>query len=58
MAGVATSADPNDDDGPADDQRPRRDKDVFDISLWWLPLILVAVVIALVLSERLGLFGF
>jgi hypothetical protein len=58
MAGVAASPDPNDDDSPADDQRPRRDKDVFDISLWWLPLILVAVVIALVLSERLGLFGF
>lgn len=39
-------------------ERPRRDKDLFDISLWWLPLILAAVVIALLLADKMGLFGF
>jgi hypothetical protein len=58
MADGAAGADPNEDESPAEDQRPRRDKDVFDISLWWLPLILAAVVIALVLLEYSGVFGF
>jgi hypothetical protein len=58
MAGVAASPDPNDDESPADGQRPRRNKDLFDISLWWLPLILVGVVAALVLLEYSGVFGF
>ena len=58
MAEVADGADPNEDESLADDQRPRRDKDVFDISLWWLLLILVGVVAALVLLEYSGVFGF
>jgi hypothetical protein len=58
MAEVAAGADPDEDQSLADDQRPRHDKDVFDISLWWLPLILAAVVIALVLLEYSGVFGF
>ena len=58
MADAAAGSEPNEGKSLADEQRPRRDKDLFDISLWWLPLILVAVVIALVLCERWGLFGF
>ena len=49
---------PHEVDSPAEDQQVRRDKDLFDISLWWLPLIMVGVVAALWLSEQIGLFGF
>jgi hypothetical protein len=58
MADAAAGAEPNEGKSLADEQRPRRDKDLFDISLWWLPLILVGVVAALVFLEYSGVFGF
>jgi hypothetical protein len=57
MPDPATGLNRNDHENPSEDERPRRDKDLFDISLWWLPLILAAVVIVLLLAEKTGLFG-
>lgn len=38
--------------------RPRLDKDLADVSLWWLLFWLVVVVAVLWLSEYLGVFPF
>ncbi|MDT5049826.1 MAG: hypothetical protein QOG75_5726 [Mycobacterium sp.] len=42
----------------SDAQRPRLDKDLLDVSLWWLLFWLVVVVAVLWLSEYLGIFPF
>lgn len=41
-----------------DAQRPRLDKDLLDVSLWWLLFWLVVVVAVLWLTEYLGIFPF
>ena len=41
-----------------DAQRPRIDKDLLDVSLWWVLFWLVVVVAVLWLSEYLGIFPF
>jgi hypothetical protein len=46
-------------DNPASEaQRPRLDKDLLDVSLWWLLFWLVVAVAVLWLSEHLGVFSF
>lgn len=47
-----------DDGAESDAQRPRLDKDLLDVSLWWVLFWLVAVVAVLWLSEYLGIFPF
>ena len=47
-----------DDGSQSDAQRPRLDKDLLDVSLWWLLFWLVVVVAVLWLSEYLGVFPF
>jgi hypothetical protein len=47
-----------DDSAQSDAQRPRLDKDLLDVSLWWLLFWLVVVVAVLWLSEYLGIFPF
>jgi hypothetical protein len=47
-----------DDGSQSDAQRPRLDKDLLDISLWWLLFWLVVAVAVLWLSEYLGIFPF
>ena len=42
----------------SDAQRPRLDKDLLDVSLWWVLFWLVVVVAVLWLSEYLGIFPF
>ena len=47
-----------DDSAQSDAQRPRLDKDLLDVSLWWVLFWLVVVVAVLWLSEYLGIFPF
>jgi hypothetical protein len=47
-----------DDEAQSDAQRPRLDKDLLDVSLWWVLFWLVVVVAVLWLSEYLGIFPF
>jgi hypothetical protein len=47
-----------DDGSQSDAQRPRRDKDLLDVSLWWVLFWLGVVVAVLWLSEYLGIFPF
>jgi hypothetical protein len=42
----------------SDAQRPRLDKDLLDVSLWWVLFWLVVVVAVLWLSEYLGFLPF
>jgi hypothetical protein len=54
-------ADPGEDGGddPASEaQRPRLDRDLLDVSLWWLLFWLVVAVAVLWLVEYLGVFPF
>ena len=47
------------DDGvQSDAQRPRLDKDLLDVSLWWVLFWLVVVVAVLWLTEYFGVFPF
>jgi len=46
------------DGSQSDAQRPRLDKDLLDVSLWWVLFWLVVVVAVLWLSEYLGIFPF
>jgi len=47
-----------DDDPASESQRPRLDKDLLDLSIWWVLFWLVVVVAVLWLSEYLGIFPF
>jgi hypothetical protein len=47
-----------DDGAESDAQRPRLDRDLLDVSLWWVLCWLVVVVAVLWLSEYLGIFPF
>ena len=47
-----------DDGTESDAQRPRLDKDLLDVSLWWVLFWFVVVVAVLWLSEYLGIFPF
>jgi hypothetical protein len=47
-----------DDGAESNAQRPRLDKDLLDVSLWWVLFWLVVVVAVLWLSEYLGIFAF
>jgi hypothetical protein len=46
------------DDPASEAQRPRLDKDLLDLSMWWVLFWLVVVVGVLWLTEYLGLFPF
>lgn len=46
------------DDAESEAQRPRLDKDLLDVSLWWLLFWLVVAVAVLWLVEYLGVFPF
>jgi hypothetical protein len=46
------------DDPIPEAQRLRLDKDLLDLSVWWVLFWLVAVVAVLWLTEYLGVFGF
>jgi hypothetical protein len=46
------------DDPASEAQRPRLDKDLLDVSLWWLLFWLLVAVAVLWLSEYLGVFPF
>jgi len=42
----------------SDAQRPRLDKGLLDVSIWWVLLWLLVAVAVLWLTEYLGIFGF
>jgi hypothetical protein len=46
------------DDPASEAQPPRLDKDLLDVSLWWLLFWLLVAVAVLWLSEYLGVFPF
>jgi hypothetical protein len=47
-----------DDGAESDAQRPQLDKDLLDVSIWWVLFWLVVVVAVLWLGEYLGIFPF
>jgi hypothetical protein len=47
-----------DDDAQSDSQRPRLDKGLGEVSLWWVLLWLIVAVAVLWLTEYFGVFPF
>jgi hypothetical protein len=47
-----------DDGAESDAQRPRLDKGLLEVSIWWVLLWLLVAVAVLWLTEYLGIFGF